>query len=105
MTRDPGLDPALVSEALLVWVPVIDGRRHPSGAEALVERYGVELALHLVPVVAALVREFNESDAHLAVAGLAEMGDLAAATFRAAHPEIAEAAVQRLANSYTFGFR
>jgi hypothetical protein len=55
----------------------------------LVDRYGQDTALDLVPLVRQLAREFDESDAAHTVADLKEMDDAAAARFRQLHPEFA----------------
>src|SRR4051794_18755007 len=71
----------------------------------LTDSFGSERAVDLVKVVQALEEEFYNSDAHLAVGNLSEMGDVAAERFRSLHPEISDKAAQALAWCYTFDYK
>ena len=97
-------DPDLMSHAIVVWTgwghtswPARDERR-------LVERYGDQVAAHLVVVLRALETEFYASDARHTVADLADMGAVAAARFQSIHPELSAAAVRALTWCYTYDF-
>lgn len=94
-------DPAVTSEAIVVWT----GRGRtawPARDEALlVERFG-EDAANLLPVVKRLAHEFYESDAKHVAVDLKAMGGQAAEEFRSRHPEISQEAVEALAWCYTW---
>jgi hypothetical protein len=98
-------DPALVSEAIVLWTGWGRKRRPSRDEAALVEHFGEPLALDLLPVLRVLEDDFYASTAHSTAPTLAEMGDQAAADFRWLHPEVSEDAVQALAWCYTFDFK
>lgn len=99
------LDPALVSQGLIVWT----GWRQtawPARDEArLVERFGAETAADLFQRIRELEDDFYATDARFTVDDLAEMGDVAADHFRQAHPEVSDDAVRALAWCYTHDYK
>ncbi|MDQ6948994.1 MAG: hypothetical protein M3256_22720 [Actinomycetota bacterium] len=99
------VDPALLSEAVVWWTGF--GRKTwPSREDdCLIERFGEDVGIDLVPRVKEMATEFSSSDARLYAATLSEMGARAASEFRQHHPELAEDAVQALAWCYTFDFK
>ena len=102
---EEGTDPdsALLSEAIVVWigrVGYLDG-----GESALIDRFGRDMAIKLVPRIRTLKDEFFSSDAAHTVAGLREMAEVAASQFRLKHPEIWEEAIRQLANAYAFAWK
>jgi hypothetical protein len=74
-------------------------------ATRLVERFGEDQALTLLPAVTRLYDESYESDAHNTAPDLVSMGNLASAGFRERHPELSDEAVETLAWCYTFDWK
>ena len=105
MERSPVGDANRVSDAIVVWTGW--GRTSwPRRDEAqLVEHFGADKAPDLMRTVSRLVAEFYESDAHLTVADLVEVGNAAAARFRGSHPELTDDAVDALTWCYTFDYK
>lgn len=99
------IDPALLSDGLVCWTGYGRTSWPHRDDDALVERFGEDVALDLLRVVKALEHEFYESDARLYSADLSEIGSQAASEFRQSHPELSEDAVQALAWCYTFDFK
>ena len=99
------VDSALVSDAVVWWTGW--GRKSwPSREDDdVVERFGQDTALDLLPAIKGLESDFYASDARHRARALAEMGEQAAADFRLLHPEVAEDAVQAFAWCYTFDFK
>lgn len=98
-------DASLVSQAIVVWTGW-GSASWPSRDDArLVERFGVDQALDLVPSVRQLKEEFYESEAEYVAADLAEMGGMASRRFRELHPEISDDAVRALAWCYTYDYK
>jgi len=73
--------------------------------DRIIEAFGHDRGLDLIPKVHRLEDDFFESDARFTTDDLAEMGKKAAYDFRKAHPEIGGAAVEALAWCYTFDFK
>lgn len=99
------LDPALVSEAVVWWT---GWGRKPwprRDDDSVLERFGADTALDLLPAVKNLESDFYASDARHRARTLVEMGHQAAADFRLRHPEVAEKAIEALAWCYTFDFK
>ena len=71
----------------------------------MVEQFGKDVAVDLLPIVKALEDDFYGSEARHRAPTLKEMGDQAASEFRLRHPEISEDAVQALAWCYTYDYR
>lgn len=99
------VNPVQLSEAIIAWTgwgvsawPARDKAR-------VVEAFGEELAIDLMPAIREAEEEFYESDARRVVEDLAEMGETAAERFRKAHPEIDDAAIRALAWCYTYDFK
>lgn len=95
----------LLGEAVVVWTgwgrtswPVRD-------EQLVIERFGIDSAVVLLPLIKNLEDDFYSSGARFSVADLKEMGDVAAAQFREKHPEIPEDAVEALAWCYTFDYK
>ena len=99
------MDPTVLSTAIIVWTGWGE-TNSPSRDEArLLDRFGSEVTVELLPTIRQLEDEFYASDARHVVADLKEMGDRAATQFRSKHPEISEEAIQALAWCYTFDYK
>ena len=96
---------ARVSEAIVVWSGHGVTRWPKPDETRLVERFGEDQALTLLPAVTRLYDEFYESDAHLTAPDLVAIGNLASARFRELHPELSDAAIEALAWCYTFDWK
>jgi hypothetical protein len=72
------LDPSLLSAAIILWTGWGSSISPERDEKWLVDRFGSEMAAELLPAIRRLEDEFYESDARHKVAGLKEMGDLAA---------------------------
>jgi hypothetical protein len=100
-----GESPALVSEAIVLWTGQ-DLFSYPHEDDArLVEQYGEDKALTLIPIVRALAHEFDQSDAAHTVEGLKEMGVAAEARFAALHPELTSEALHALGWRYVWRWK
>jgi hypothetical protein len=99
------MDPALLSEAVVVWTGWGDAPRPRREDDRLVDRYGEGLALTVIPAVHTLEREFFASTAKDTEPGLQAMGDAAADDFRKLHPEVSEDAVQALTWCYVYDYK
>ena len=91
-----------VSRAVVVWIGWRREVRPSRDEQAVVEEFGDPDWLDLLVRVRRLEDDFYRSSARLEVPDLHEMGQQAAADFRALHPEISEDAVQALAWCYTY---
>ena len=94
-----------LTEAVVIWTGW--GRAAwPSRDKSLVvDRFGADLATELAPAISKLEDDFYSSDARHVASDLATMADLAAAQFRARHPEVGEEAVRALAWCYTYDYK
>ncbi|NNN21673.1 MAG: hypothetical protein HKL80_06695 [Acidimicrobiales bacterium] len=98
-------DPPLLSAAIVVWTGW-GNAQWPVREEAyLIEEFGSEIAAIILPQIRQLADSFYASGARFTIAGLKEMGDVAAGEFRKAHPEISEDAVRALAWCYTYDYK
>jgi hypothetical protein len=91
-----------LTEAIVLW----SGRGESSWprreTDVLTAWYGQDVGRELAQKVLQLANEFYGSDARLVEGDLVAMGELAAAQFRARHPEIGEAGVEALAWCYMY---
>jgi len=71
----------------------------------VVEEFGEEEALDLLPRVHALENDFYRSEARRLARDIQRMGDQAADEFRKRHPEVSEDAIQALAWCYTYDYK
>jgi hypothetical protein len=99
------VDNALLTEAVVVWTGRGERSFPDRDDDRVIERFGPERGLDLVPEIHRLAHDFYESDARFTVRGLVQMGEKAAADFRARYPQIGEAAVQALMWCYTFDYK
>jgi hypothetical protein len=100
----PRFDPDLVSRAVVVWTghgdPAVSS---PSRDERrLVDHFGPDAAVELLPVVRQLEGDFYKSDARHTASDLSTMADLASRDFVRLHPELPAEASVALAWCYTF---
>jgi hypothetical protein len=95
---------AVVSEAVTLWAHG-PGQPGCQDSQRLLDRFGHIEGAELVPLVEALQEQFFESDAHLRVAGLSQMAEVAARRFRLLQPALADVAVDALANLYAFQYK
>jgi hypothetical protein len=98
-------DAAEVSRAVVVWTGWSRAPRPARDEGRLVEEFGEERALELLPLVRRLTDDFYSSDAWLTRRTLTEIGAAAAANFRAKHPEVSDEAVEALTWCYTYDYR
>ena len=99
------MDPTVLSTAIIVWTGWGE-TNSPSRDEArLLDRFGSEVTVELLPTIRQLEDEFYASDARDVVADLKEMGDRAATQFRSKHPEISQEAIRALRWCYTFDYK
>ena len=94
-----------ISEAVVVWTGYGSTASPRRDERAFVEAFGDEGALDLLLMVRRLEKEFYASDARHTAPGLKEMGDAAAAQFRALHPELSQDAIRALAWCYTYDYK
>ena len=94
-----------LSRAVVVWTGKGVSAWPSRSEERLVEAFGEDAALDLVPRVKALKDSFFMSEAKWTAPDLVTMGNQAAAEFREIHPEISEEAVQDLAWCYTYAYK
>jgi hypothetical protein len=99
------LDPARVSEAMVCWTGWGCKRWPTRDDAAVLERFGEDETLDLLPALRLLEDDFYSSDARQRIANLSEMGDTAAEDFRKLHPEVSEEAVLALRSCYTFDYK
>lgn len=66
---------------------------------------GTETASRLLPILNALAEDFYSTNARYVVADIAEMGDMAAAEFKAKYPDLPEEIAEAFAWCYTFDFK
>lgn len=100
-----GRDPDLVSDAIVLWLGFRIVPWPQRDESRVVERFGMDGANALLPLVRALEDEFYESDARHIAADVKAMGEQASAEFRVEHPELSDDAVAALAWAYTFDFK
>ncbi|PAZ01910.1 MAG: hypothetical protein CAK89_07855 [Opitutia bacterium AMD-G3] len=78
----------------------------PRRDEAAVKsRFGAEAAGRLLPVLNALAEDFYSTNARYVAADLAQMGDIAAADFKAKYPALPAEVAEAFAWCYTFDFK
>jgi hypothetical protein len=99
------MNPALLSEAIVVWIGFHREAWPNRDDQRVLDRYGPEEGSALLEAVHALDEDFYASDAKWSAPNLVAMGDQASAEFHARHPEIDELAVQALAWAYTFDYK
>lgn len=95
----------LLSRAIVVWTGWGVASTPQRDESLLVDCFGGELAVELLPLVRELEDSFYLSDARFSATDLQEMSAIASAQFRARHPEIGDAAVQALAWCYTYDYK
>jgi hypothetical protein len=101
MTRDA------IGEAIVVWTGwrSFPYPRRNLGEGRLVERFGFQLAVDLLPLIKSLEDDFYSSNARFVTKDLVEMGKIAASQFREMHPEVPEDAVRAFAWCYTYDYK
>jgi len=100
-----GLGADLIKEAVLIWTGWTHTPNPVRDDAALIDRYGEDLALELLPVLRRLMSEFYESDAYNRISGLHEMGEEAARQFRVLHPELPDEVADAFAWCYKRDWR
>jgi len=96
------LSPAEISEAIVAWTGWGSSNWPDRDELRLVELFGEDKALNLLPILCRLEEEFFRSDARFTVVNLAEMGDKAAAQFGQLHPELTHDSIEALAWCYSY---
>jgi hypothetical protein len=94
-----------LSAAIVIWTGWGFAPRPQRNETRLVEFFGAEAAIALIPHLRQLEDDFYLSKAFNTAGTLVEMGDVGAADFRAKHPEIGGDAVEALAWCYTFDYK
>lgn len=87
----------------VTWKPSSPGPQRDD--QRVIDRYGQDAALDLLPAIHQLAKEFYESDACDFAVDLIQMGGQAEERFRGLHPEIAEDAVRASGWCYTFDYK
>ena len=94
-----------LTEAVLVWTgwgrDVLPCRNDSS----VVDCFGSEIAVRLIPIIKSLEDDFYSSDARFSASNLEEMGKIAAQQFKDRHPELADEISQAFAWCYTYDFK
>ena len=103
----PVVDPSAetLSEAIVAWTGYGVTSYPMRGERRVVEQFGVEAAVELVPLIVALEKDFYRSTAHRTVPGLAEMVAQAASEFRQRHPDLSDDAVKAFAWCYSWDWK
>ncbi len=94
-----------LSRAVIVWTGFGLGPTPSRSGDRLIEEFGCDAALDLLPRVTALEDSFYMSDARLTAPDLDSMGITASAEFREIHPELSPLAVRALAWCYTYDYK
>jgi hypothetical protein len=94
-----------IGKAIMVWTGWGRSEWPRRDKSVLVDHFGEDAAVELLPLVRELEEDFYSSDARHVALDLAEMAEMASAQFRERHPEIADAAVQALAWCYTYDYK
>ena len=94
-----------LSAALVIWIGWGETTWPSRDDQRIVNAYGADRALDILPSLRALEDDFYKSDANLNVADLVEMGQVAATQFRENHPEIDYLGIAALIWCYTFDFK
>jgi hypothetical protein len=98
-------DQTLVSRAIVVWTGWGDTTSPVRDETRLVEQFGSEITVELLPQIREVESRFYSSNARLTTSDVTEMGEVAAEDFRGNNPGFSEEAVQALTWCYTFDFK
>jgi hypothetical protein len=94
-----------ISEALVIWIGPVPSLGY-DGEAALVERFGATVAAKLVPVLQAVKHDcYGSTTASDRADSLRDVHQLAFDDFKRKHPELSDAAIQAIANRYTYDNR
>ncbi len=95
----------VVSKAIIVWTGKDEQPWPDMSDDRIVEQFGTETALDLIPTVNRLAHEFDESDAVHRIRDLSEAADDAAKRFRLLHPELSEESISALRWCYAYRWK
>jgi hypothetical protein len=95
----------VISRAIVVWSGWGSFSSPRQDEQLVVDAFGADEALDLIPEVRRLADDFYKSDARHRAKDLVEMGELASTAFRVRHPEVSGEAVGALAWCYTFDYK
>jgi hypothetical protein len=98
-------DNARLVEAVREWTGWGKDVKPRRDKEAVIRRFGSEVAARLLPVLNGLAEDFYSTNARHMAADLAEMGAMAAADFRTRHPSMPAEISEAFAWCYTFDFK
>jgi len=100
------IDPSVLSEAIVVWIGKAGLSPIPRPDDSrVISRFGEEASLDILPLVRRMFDDFYATDAIHRVADNDEMLEVAAADFRALHPDISADAVDALKWSMSWDYR
>jgi hypothetical protein len=91
-----------VRDAVLIWVGWGKNPFPEENEKRLVEHFGRDEAVRLLPILRELADEFDKSEARLATHDVSEMGRIASEEFKRKFPEIPHEAVKALAWGYMY---
>jgi len=99
------MNPDVLSQAIVLWTGWHRSDWPAPDDDRLLEKYDSLEAAELALTIHELEDEFYLSDARDRFNSLAEMGNAAAAEFRAKHPELSDEAIEAFAWCYTHDYK
>lgn len=98
-------DKPLLAEAVCEWTGWGKNVMPRRDETAVKRRFGSEAGGRLLPLLNALAEDFYATNARYVAADLAEMGDMAAADFKAKYPALPAEVAEAFAWCYTFDYK
>jgi hypothetical protein len=105
MVEINNIDSPLILDAVRAWTGWGKSAMPLRDNAAVNGRLGSEVGSRLLPVINALAEDFYSTNARYVAADLAEMGDMAAAEFKAKYPALPGEVADAFAWCYTFDFK
>jgi hypothetical protein len=94
-----------VSRAIVVWTGYGQCSKPTRDEARLVDEFGEEAALDVLPIVRQLETDFYTSTAYNTVLGLHAMAERAASEFKGRHPELLDVAAAAFAWCYAYDWK